>query len=158
MRPEQRPLADVGLHCRNTASGPAKWIPTVSGLRPTMWRKWSIGSPCFRYGRVNQRATAGRLARDHCSTGRRFPALYSGRWTAHSSFCSSKSAPTRLTIGSLFGKMRPSRSVLLGLHPTADPRWRMAIIKTCEWPKVLSPLTSGPLLEGDQARPQLSTL
>jgi len=64
-----------------------------------------------------QRATAGRLICGSSLICAMVSSVrYRARWTAHSSFCSSSSAPTRRTMASSFGKM-PTTSVRRLISP-----------------------------------------
>ena len=68
-------------------------------------------------GRVGQRATAGRLMRGSSLNGATDSSvMYLERCTAHSSFCSSRIAPTRRVMASSFGKM-PTTSVRRLISP-----------------------------------------
>lgn len=70
-----------------------------------------------RMGRDDQRATAGRLMSGSSLIWLMVSSvMYLARCTAHSSFCSSRIAPTRRTMASLLGKM-PTTSVLRLISP-----------------------------------------
>ena len=76
-----------------------------------------IGRRVLRRGRNDQRATAGRLMSGSSLKGAMVSrVMYLARWTAHSSFCSSRIAPTRRTMASSLGKM-PTTSVRRLISP-----------------------------------------
>jgi hypothetical protein len=78
---------------------------------PGTWCSCRRGLRAPRQGREGQRATAGKLTNgSSLNSAMVSSVMYLARWTAHSSFCSSSSAPTRRTMASSLGKM-PTTSV-----------------------------------------------
>ena len=92
-------------------------------------------------GREDQRATAGRLM-----VGSSFiwamvsNVMYLARWTAHSSFCSSSSAPTRGTMASSLGSWEDQ----LQSQPTAHEPQR------AHPARIYNPVPKGPQREQSQ--------
>src|SRR5215472_2077773 len=67
--------------------------------------------------RIGQLAIAGRLTAGSSPNGAMVSSvMYRPRWTAHSSFCSNRIAPTRRMIATSFGKI-PTTSVLRLISP-----------------------------------------
>ena len=80
------------------------------GVTPAMVRR-------FRRGRIGQRAAIGRLTSGSSLIWLIVSSvMYRARWTAHSSFCSSRSAPTSRTMDLSFGKI-PTTSVRRLISP-----------------------------------------